>query len=62
MARTLGYTGMPLHGVLSVTCPGAVDTWVRLHANHGSLDWDKLSQPAIKAATVRFSVSTSRAL
>ncbi len=60
--RALGYTGMPLRGALSVTCPGAVDTWVRLHADHGSLDWDKLFQPAIKAATDGYVVTDRVAL
>ncbi|MFT4162156.1 gamma-glutamyltransferase [Shinella sp.] len=60
--RASGMTQMPLRGALSVTSPGAVDTWVRLHADHGWIDWDKLFQPAIKAAAEGYVVADRVAL
>ncbi len=60
--RALGHTGMPLRGALAVTCPGAVDTWARLHADHGSLDWGRLFHPAIRAAADGYVVADRVAL
>lgn len=34
----------------AVIVPGAVDSWVRLHEEHGRLPWDELLQPAISLA------------
>ncbi len=39
--------GMPQAGIHSVTVPGAVDGWERLHKRYGRLAWADLFQPAI---------------
>jgi gamma-glutamyltranspeptidase/glutathione hydrolase len=43
----LGHKTMPQEGMLSVTVPGAVDGWSRLHKRFGRLPWKDLFQPAI---------------
>jgi gamma-glutamyltranspeptidase/glutathione hydrolase len=43
----LGHKAMPQEGMLSVTVPGAVDGWSRLHKRFGRLPWKDLFQPAI---------------
>ncbi len=48
--RAWGHDRMPLHGVHSVTLPGAIDAFCRLHADHGSLPWERLLAPAIACA------------
>jgi gamma-glutamyltranspeptidase/glutathione hydrolase len=45
--RKLGHTAMPQEGIHSVTVPGAVDGWSRLHKRFGKLPWRDLFQPAI---------------
>src|SRR3954454_11362273 len=45
--RQLGQTVMPQEGIHSVTVPGAVDGWSRLHKRFGKLPWRDLFQPAI---------------
>jgi len=45
--RAKDLTGMPQFGIDSVTVPGAVDGWARLHARWGKLPWRDLFQPAI---------------
>jgi gamma-glutamyltranspeptidase/glutathione hydrolase len=45
--RKLGHTTMPQEGIHSVTVPGAVDGWARLHQRFGKLPWRDLFQPAI---------------
>ena len=42
-----GVHTMPQHGIDSVTVPGAVDGWTRLHDRFGKLGWSELFQPAI---------------
>jgi gamma-glutamyltranspeptidase/glutathione hydrolase len=41
----------------AVTAPGAVDSWCRLHADHGSKPLDEVLAPAIRAADEGFVVS-----
>jgi gamma-glutamyltranspeptidase / glutathione hydrolase len=41
---------MPLRGIDSVTVPGAVDGWAKLHGRFGKLPWDQLFAPAITIA------------
>ncbi len=38
---------MPQKGIDSVTVPGAVDGWTKLHDRFGKLPWSELFQPAI---------------
>jgi gamma-glutamyltranspeptidase/glutathione hydrolase len=45
--RAKGITAMPQEGIDSVTVPGAVDGWVKLHERFGKLPWRDLFQPAI---------------
>ncbi len=45
--RAKGVTEMPQFGIDSVTVPGAVDGWAKLHARWGKLPWRDLFDPAI---------------
>jgi gamma-glutamyltranspeptidase/glutathione hydrolase len=45
--KSLGNTEMPQEGIQSVTVPGCVDGWSRLHKRFGRLPWKDLFQPAI---------------
>ena len=38
---------MPQSGIDSVTVPGVVDGWTKLHDRFGKLPWRDLFQPAI---------------
>ena len=42
-----GLTSMPQEGIHSVTVPGCVDGWAKLHKRFGKLPWSDLFQPAI---------------
>src|SRR5580704_3067198 len=42
-----GMHSMPQSGIDSVTVPGAVDGWTKLHDKFGKLAWRELFQPAI---------------
>src|SRR5579859_4929658 len=42
-----GYTSMPQEGAFSITVPGAVDGWAKMHAKYGRLPWAELFKPAI---------------
>jgi gamma-glutamyltranspeptidase/glutathione hydrolase len=42
-----GITGMPQFGIDSVTIPGVIDGWTKLHDRWGKLPWRDLFQPAI---------------
>ena len=48
--RAAGHRKMPIHGIHSVTHPGAVDALCRLHAEHGRLGLDRLMAPGIRYA------------
>jgi gamma-glutamyltranspeptidase / glutathione hydrolase len=52
-----GFDAMPQEGIHSVTVPGAVDGWGRLHARFGKLPWRTLFQDAIASATEGFPVA-----
>ncbi|MGC2620751.1 MAG: gamma-glutamyltransferase [Acidobacteriaceae bacterium] len=45
--KAKGLTAMPQFGIDSVTVPGAVDGWTKLHGRFGKLPWAALFQPAI---------------
>jgi gamma-glutamyltranspeptidase/glutathione hydrolase len=45
--KSQGLTGMPQEGIHSVTVPGCVDGWEKLHRRFGKLPWADLFQPAI---------------
>ncbi len=45
--KGLGEKGMPQEGIQSVTVPGCVDGWSKLHKKFGKLPWSDLFQPAI---------------
>jgi gamma-glutamyltranspeptidase/glutathione hydrolase len=45
--KSQGLTKMPQEGIHSVTVPGCVDGWEKLHRRFGKLPWADLFQPAI---------------
>ena len=45
--KAKGMTEMPQAGIDSVTVPGVVDGWTKLHDRFGKLPWRDLFQPAI---------------
>ena len=45
--KAKGVAGMPQSGIDSVTVPGVVDGWTKLHDRFGKLAWRELFQPAI---------------
>ena len=45
--RSQGAKEMPQEGIQSVTVPGCVDGWAKLHKRFGRLPWKDLFQPAI---------------
>src|SRR6266849_56579 len=52
-----GIHAMPDAGVHSVTVPGAVDGWSKMHARFGKLPWKSLFRSAIAYAEQGFPVS-----
>lgn len=52
-----GVTSMPQEGIHSVTVPGAVDGWWKMHQRYGKLAWKELFQAAIAYAENGFPVS-----
>jgi gamma-glutamyltranspeptidase/glutathione hydrolase len=55
--RDLGHYSMPSDGIHSVTVPGCVDGWEKLHAKFGRLAWAELFQPAIHFADQGYPVT-----
>ena len=45
--KSQGLTAMPQEGIHSVTVPGCVDGWEKLHRRFGKLPWADMFQPAI---------------
>ena len=45
--KALGHKSMPQIGIQSVTVPGCVEGWSKLHQRFGKLPWSDLFQPAI---------------
>ena len=54
-------TQPPLHSILAVTVPGAVDGWLALHDRFGRLDRPRLFAPAVRAAREGFAVAPQTA-
>ena len=52
-----GLKTMPAGGIHSVTVPGAVDGWAKMHQKFGKLPWKELFQPAIAYAEDGFPVT-----
>ncbi len=55
--KRLGFDTMPIGGIHSVTVPGAVDGWAKMHAKFGKLPWCDLFAPAIYFASHGFPVT-----
>lgn len=51
-----GVDAMPQKGIDSVTVPGVVDGWAKLHSRFGKLPWSDLFQPAIYFAANGYAV------
>lgn len=52
-----GYSSMPSNGIHTVTVPGCVDGWGKLHKRFGRLPWRELFKPAIFYAANGFPVT-----
>jgi len=55
--KAKGITSMPQNGIQSVTVPGCVDGWEKLHGKFGKVPWRDLFQPAIYYAENGFPVT-----
>ena len=55
--KELGFYSMPPNGIHSVTVPGCVDGWWKLHQKFGRRPWPELFQPAIYYAENGFPVT-----
>jgi len=55
--RAQGHTSMPQAGIHSVTVPGCVNGWNKLHQRFGRLPWGELFQPAAYYAEHGFPVT-----
>lgn len=52
-----GYEKIPAYGPLPVSVPGCVDGWFELHGRFGSMNMEKILQPAIDYAREGFPVT-----
>ncbi len=57
LVRKSGAYGMPQDGIHSVTVPGCVDGWEKLHKRFGRMKWPDLFKPAIHYAKNGFPVT-----
>jgi gamma-glutamyltranspeptidase/glutathione hydrolase len=54
---SLGMNAMPASGIHTVTVPGAVDGWAKMHSRFGKVPWKTLFEAAIAYAGQGFPVS-----
>lgn len=52
-----GLTEVPRQSPSSVTVPGAIDAWTRLHADHGRMPFSEVLAPAIALAENGYAIS-----
>jgi gamma-glutamyltranspeptidase/glutathione hydrolase len=52
-----GFESIPAYGPLPVSVPGCVDGWNEMHQRFGSMEWEKLFDPAIFYAREGFPVT-----
>ena len=57
LLRQKGHTSMPQDGIFSVSVPGCVDGWEKLHRRYGRLSWADIFRPAIHYAEQGFPVT-----
>lgn len=57
LMRNKGYSSMPQEGIYSVTTPGCVAGWEKLHQRFGRLPWAELFRPAVYYARHGFPVT-----
>jgi len=57
LMKSQGRYAMPQDGIQSVTVPGCVNGWEKLHKRFGKLSWRELFQPAIYYAEKGFPVT-----
>ena len=55
--KSKGRETMPSSGIHTVTVPGAVDGWAKMHKRFGRLPWRDLFQPAIYYARAGFPIT-----
>ena len=55
--KEMGLEKVPLRGPLSISVPGCVDGWFKLHKRFGSLPMEKILSPAIHYASKGFPVT-----
>jgi gamma-glutamyltranspeptidase / glutathione hydrolase len=55
--KAMGLDNMPQKGIQTVTVPGCVEGWSKLHQRFGKLPWSELFQPAIYYAEHGFPVT-----
>lgn len=55
--KEMGLEKVPLRGPLSISVPGCVDGWFKLHGRFGSLPMEKILSPAIHYANKGFPVT-----
>jgi gamma-glutamyltranspeptidase / glutathione hydrolase len=57
LLKAKGFKTMPQDGIHSITVPGAVDGWAKVHQRFGRLPWKELFAPAIYYAEHGFPVA-----
>lgn len=52
-----GHAAVPMRGPLSITVPGCVDAWAKLHDRFGTLPWPQLFDPVVESARAGVTVT-----